>query len=286
MSDAERPPEQIGILEDFIQQKFRAGIYQIKLYDSQGQFITSSQGIEIADPPRLERPVDHPAIAPASVTAGFSQSDLVEFMRAESNRNHALLMEFVRTRSAEGNSIKDLIAALAALKQITPAAPPPPPSLDQVFLKGVEFASKVAAPAAAGDSEKGLMDYVKEIYELARPMVAEGLAALRQPPAAPAAEETETELDIEPALEFLKDKARQGRSVEWCAETIIDQMQGNADLTNLIVHTVNQPVDEFLALDDAFAADPLKSWIINLHAELHRRLIPAAPAAFPPLAEG
>jgi hypothetical protein len=274
-------PDAIGILEDFLQRKFGGGIYELRLCDGAGRTISKRGGIEIGDLPEDERPPAAPA-ALVPIEKPTTRDDVIELMRAEANRNHELMLEMIRSRQGDGGggSITELVTALAQMKKLEPA-PQAPASADQIFLKGIEFATKATKTTTgepAGDG--GLMSLLKDVFELAKPMLAGAIPPAARPAVASAQPEEGEEmlLDIGPALAFLKYQCRQKRSIDSVAEIITMQMEGNPDYTDLIVHTAGQPVENFLALDPEFETEPYKSWCAALHAELRRRLIPATAA--------
>lgn len=285
-------PDAIGpILEDFLQRNFGGGVYQIILNDSSGHIITVRASIEIEELPEQERskqPAVHEEESTAVVKRGGTFNDVIEMMREENNRMHQLMIEMIRSRSdaGSGGSVTELVTALAQLKRLEPPPPPAPPAMDEIFLKGIEFARRAEGGGGSNDS---LMGIFREVITIARPLVEKAMAgATATPGATPAAgavpqqtapggEPEEEQVDIEPALNYVKAKFRQGTSINTIAEIIIDQTQGNPDYTDMVLHVANLPVEEFLSLDDEFLADPMKTPATNLHAELRRRLIPAIP---------
>jgi hypothetical protein len=261
------------VSEDYLQRRFGPGTYEIRFHASDGRVLKRHLGIEIDPLPEDEQPaaVSIVAAAPASPVP-----DVLTMMREEANRNHQLMLEMIRAQNSGGNNLADVIGALGQLKQLEPK--PEPDSMQKmtdVFLKGLEFRDR-ASGKQPSESTNEIVSFFRDVLDMAKPLLNPAKPSAADP-AAPGAAEEEVNMDIEPALTFLKAKCKRGCSVELIREMILDQMEGNPEFTQVVMALIQAPAEEFLALDEEFKSEPYKSWMNQLHALLRLALIPANP---------
>lgn len=283
-------PAAIGeVIEDYLQRNFGGGNFKVVLHDENGRVIGERSPIEIENPPGKQKEEPAPAVAGLVPTRGGMPIDIFQFMQEERARQHELMLEMIRAQGSSKTPVMEMINGLAQLRALEPKTPPPPPQAEELFLKGIEFARK--ASGSAGKDDDGFMGIVREVLELAKPIIAAQVnPPLAGNPAAPAAapidgqagqveeeEFTDEQIDIEPALTYLKGKFRNGTPIPMIAEMILDYMQLSSDVADFVNFSIQNPVEQFLSLDDEFSTEPFKTAATNLHAELKRRLTPAAP---------
>lgn len=282
--------------EDFIQKRHGGGLYQFIFHDEQGKMLRTITNIEIADIPEDERPArSNPT--PAQVVS--TSNPEVEILKMQIAQMNGMILKLLETRSqpvAPQNNITDLVAALAAMHKLAPQ-PVAQPGIQEImaksFEKGLELATKIKTLEGGGErSATGeILNFVREVFSEARPLIQEALkkpepAAENPPaaetvapaaaiPAASAAEDEEYEdVDLTPALAFIKGQLQAGIDPKALASLVMSQMDQNPESKELLTGVVEtQTIHDLVALDPELAAEPMRTTFGQFYGELSARIL-------------
>lgn len=284
--------------EDAVQKRFGGGLYQFALHGSDGKLLRTISNIEIADLPDDEREVK--TVAPAQTIPAASSE--IQLLREQMAADRLVLMKLIDSlgnarQQPPQQSLTDLVAALATLKGMEPKRETPPEVQDLVmksFTQGLELAGKIQGRVSGEASPMSeLIGFARDIFKDAQPII---MDLLKKPPAKPAApgvapaaiapatlenppEEEETELDLTPALTFIKDHLKNGFDPTALAHVVLQQMKGNPELNETVAAIVmEQPIDEIVTLDAELAAEPLRTKFGEFFGVLRARISADSPA--------
>lgn len=257
--------------EALIQKKWGAGYYRCNLMGTKNAKSNSylrALLLDIGEPGSDETPAGETAIAATSAAAHTLKSTEA-FYKEQLDRTYDLLKTTIVALRSEGGGagLKETFAMCREMMEMNRPSPQPAvqDAVANALLKGMELASKMNGPTAAPASSEG-MSFLREILTDFRPLLREKLqgaaaaagepaggATTNNPPAEPAVEGDEVEIDIQPGLDLLKAKLNAGKSPEFIAELVLDYMLMDQTTEDIVHDLISRPFDEVLALDPEFA---------------------------------
>jgi len=277
--------------EDYIQKRHGGGLYQFIFHDEQGQLLRTITNIESADVPEDERPArSNPT--QTQLPAATSNGE-VEALKMQIAGLNGMILKMLdrQAQPAPQTNIAELVAALAAMQKLQPA-PAAQPAMQDVmarsFEKGLELATKIKTLESGREqSATGeILSFVREVFAEARPLIQD---ALKKPQAAepvstvapvvtiPADEGEEVDIDLTPALTFIKDQLKSGVDPEALASIVISQMDQNPDSKETLTGVVEtQTIQDLVALDPELGAEPLRTQFGKFYGVLSARILAGA----------
>jgi hypothetical protein len=269
---------------DSVQQRFGGGTYQFLLHDGEGKLLKRITNIEIDDLPEAERRAQVAAPIPAAA-APVSEFAL---MREQMAADRMLLLEIVRGMSkqqqpaAPPTDITQLVSALVKLKELEPKRETQPAVQDLLlksFTSGIEVAAKLSKGTATGEASPlgEILGFVREVFQDARPIIQAALtgtaapASIANPPAVPIAapiaaaagegeEMDPNEIDLTPALAFVRSQLENGIPPKALGEIVLAQMARDESLNETLSSLIaDEPIERFLDLAPEFKTEPLRS---------------------------
>jgi hypothetical protein len=285
--------------EEYIQKHERGGggIYKLMLHDAEGRTLTTRFNIEIAPLSQSEleqldwwqaQHQDKPAaaLAPAQ-PAGFSMQDLLMRMEAASQRQHEEHLELIkgltaRREEAGGNSITELITALATLQNIMPK---PQQSFPEKMMDRI-FDMALKQPGAQSQTSE-VLSFAKDVFTEMRPLLFKGATP---DSAARPAEQVETaaaadgqqpaeegdeveEVNLTSAILYLKEQRRAMKKPEDVAIFIEMAIAQNPEFNSLIREMIALPFEQIIATDRELQMVSYRTWFKELYDALHVRLL-------------
>jgi len=274
---------------DSVQRRFGGGTYQFSIHGADGRLLKTISNIEIDD---LSADEQEPEKKTAAVAV--SGSSELELLRAQLAQNQIMMMKFIETMGqrqqapAQQSDIVQLVNALQVMKQMEPKREQPPQVQDllvQAFTRGMEVAERVQKKATGGDASPlgEILGFAREIFQDARPIIQAAIAnatpggnvATRA--TIPGDEEMdETEIDLKPALQHVKEHLRGGTPPNTLAHLVLAQMQANPELDETLSALITeQPIESFLELDPELKEEPLRTTFGKFFGEMRARILQA-----------
>jgi hypothetical protein len=268
---------------DNVQAKFGGGTYRFSIHAADGKLLKTISNIEIDDLADDDREPEAKtaAVAPAAVSE-------IQLLREQMSADRLLIMELVRSRNSAPpqSDITQLVAALATLKGMEPKHEPQPAIQDLMMksmLQGLELAQKVQKSGGSGDASPlgEILGFARELFQDARPIIQAAIAnavppGTVRPGTTISGDEVEddTEIDLKPALQHVKEQLRSGMPPNTLAHLVLAQMQANPELDETLSALISeQPIESFLELDAELKEEPLRTTFGKFFGEMRARIL-------------
>ncbi len=283
--------------EDTVQRRFGGGLYQFQFHGSDGKVIRKLTNIEIADAPDDERLAK--TIAPAVTVSERPASSIEEMMRLQMAQQQTMILKLIEAmgqRSQPQQSMVEMVNALAGLKALEPKHQNPPEVqelLMKSFTQGLELAGKLQGKATGETSTTGeLIAFARDVFKDALPLIQSTLQK-QNPPAVPSGiaaiapavpldnpPDEEIEMDLRPAVAYIKDRLNDGIPPAVLAKLVLQSMDSNPqtkeDVTAIVME---QDLSEIVTLDAELSVEPMRGMFAEFYGVLRARLSADTPAS-------
>jgi hypothetical protein len=272
---------------DAVQQRYGGGTYQFSIHSADGRLLKTISNIEIDDPADSDEREPEAKPAAAAVTGLPAVSELT-LMREQMAADRLLMMELIRglttAKPQPQSDIAQLVSALSTLKSMEPKHGPTPEVQDLLFksfTSGLELAAKVSKATSPGETSpfSELIGLAREVFQEARPIIAAAIAKQTGAPGTTISPEIEmdgADVDLQPALNFVKEQLNAGLPPDALANVVLMQMQSNPDLDETVsTLIVEQDIESFLAIDPELSAEPLRTRFGQFFGVMRARILEA-----------
>lgn len=269
---------------EWLQKTYGGGKYVLMYFDSLAK-IRSQRRISIADP---IKPPDQPFPTPATVPGMDPVVHIqLETMREEMRSSREIMLKMIEMNMSnrgdghQGESITDLVAALASMQALT--RPPDTASQMTGMLDLLKTGIEIGSTGNVVNKSEGIMDTIKEWAPLVGETIKAALAFRGAPiqPPAPAAPPTPA---LDDAVTAMKGKLLSG--ISWLKKlciagtpvmSVFDIMAANLHDPDWAAFgdCADMAYDDWIKLDADLAKPALRPWfeaLLNmLRAEIHDR---------------
>jgi hypothetical protein len=259
---------------DAVQKRYGGGTYQFSIHGADGRLLKTISNIEIDDVDDDEREPELPR--PAAAVAAVSE---IQLLREQMAQDRLLMMEMLRgmgkQQPAPQSDITQLVAALSTLKAMEPKHEQPPAVQDLImksFTAGIDIAAKLNKTGGSDGSPLGeILGFVREVFQDARPIIQAAIAnaapqlnvvpgATKSSPEGDPDEMDESEIDLKPALTFVRTQLESGIPPKSLADLVLLQMSRDAELNETLSALIaDEPIEGFLELAPELKAEPLRT---------------------------
>ena len=232
-----------------------------------------------------------PAVAPGVLPGSAIPTSIESILREQIVQLNTLVMSILtkQPQSAQGEKISDIVAAVAAVQQMTqPAAPAPNPLAGmETMLTIVQKLMDMAGPPAPVDEKTSWVHFAKEALG-ALPVVLDRVkGVVTAGSGAPSIDSREvpvvTEADrakqlLKQGIGFLKPKILKGEDHEFWVEYVVRQIDDPSWKT-IALEICNTPWEQLEVLDSDLTREPYAQWFKAFVAGVKHELLDKDNAA-------
>lgn len=269
--------------EEYIQEEYGEGRYQIRVIDAGGKFIVHKT-VEIGPPRSAQSTQAKVAVLPPVVGDPLMQARLESMMQEQvTNREMMLrLIDKIGAHDGQQSTLTEFASVITTVQALMPKATTAADAIKEavgIFREGMKLG------ASGGGAEKGWMETIKDVLGSLPELIAgaKTMSAIQQPqtvaiepglnPPGDSPENQQTEM-LRQGIAYLKLKARQGKDPGLWIDVIADNLDDPQWLP--LAAKLDLPFEEIARIDAELLTPLYRPWFVKLFAgvrdALHERV--------------
>jgi hypothetical protein len=271
------------VSEEYIQEEYGEGRYQIRVIDSGGKFLVH-RVVEIGPPKSAQLAQAKVAVLPPAVGDPLMQARLESMIQEQATTREMMLrlIDKIGAHDGQGSTLTEFAAVITTVQGLMPKAATATDAIKEavgIFREGMKLG------ASGGGAEKGWMETIKDVLGSLPELIAgaKTMSAMQQVqpvtevsalnPSAESVENQSAEM-LRQGIAYLKLKARQGKDPGLWIDVIADNLDDPQWIP--LATKLDLPFEEFARIDAQLLTPLYRPWFMRLFAgvrdALHERV--------------
>lgn len=271
------------VSEEYIQEEYGEGRYQIRVIDSGGKFVVN-RIVEIGPSKASQLAQAKPAVSPPSVGDPLMQARLESMIQEQATNREMMLrlIDKIGAHDGQQSTLTEFASVITTVQALMPKATTAADAIKEavgIFREGMKLG------ASGGGGEKSWMETIKDVLGSLPELIAgaKTMNAMQQPqtvaiepglnPPGELLENQQTEM-LRQGIAYLKLKARQGKDPGLWIDVIADNLDDPQWVS--LASELDKPFEEIAKIDAELLTPLYRPWFVKLFAgvrdALHERV--------------